>query len=576
MITIDLSLLEHIKSVYPNKAEDIYDHIYWIRQYNRFIQVPTPIKDTHVHYEICCNSVELHFEGEDWDEKYKRLIDFLMTKTESQLLLEWEVWNCGYRCYCTTGINTHAQLYEILAFFIKTFDMLIEQFYESTAAFSSITLEEKDILQRQKDVVELYNLSLKEILELPLSIPDYQRIYCWEEKNVKCLLTDLFEHTGIKSRNQYRLGTVILHHNRDRYDIIDGQQRLVTLSLLMHELEVTPKLLHEKITSKESHSYIAYNKYLISQFCRKFLFDKAKRATELLEHVDFSVLVLQNASIDLAYTFFSNTNSRGVTLTDYDLLKAHHLRFIPSALEQQSTRAAATWNKMIEEGRSRIDNQEKPEYVEILDTYIYHLRKWMRKKDIEDSQEYRIKNEYEAAPVIAEIAPFGEKFYFNESIQGGTHFFFFVEQHLQHFKYFAQTEEYKVLHSHMDGESHCLYRNVIEALLYAYYLKFNKFCLTDALVVIMRIILQHRYTNAKARKNSITKYVAQSEIILMLDQATSPTFFLAETNNITKELTFPLQQDMKPIGKRMRNIASTISKNLDKYMVIESFKKINV
>lgn len=344
----------------------------------------------------------------------------------------------------------------------------------------------------------------------------------------------------------------------------------------MHELGVTSRLLYERFASKESQAYIAYNKYLIRQFCHKFLFDNAKRATELLEHVDFSVLVLQNASIDLAYTFFSNTNSRGVSLTDYDLLKAHHLRFIPSTLEQQSTRAAATWNKMIEEGRSRIDNQERPEYVKMLDTYIYHLRKWMRKKEIDDSEEYRIKNEYEAAPVIAEIPPFGERFYFNEPIQGGTHFFSFVEQHLQRYKYFAQTKEYKALHSHMDGESHGLYRNAIEALLYAYNLKFGEFCLADALVVIMRIVLQHRYTNAKAKKSSITKYVAQSEIILMLDQATSPTFFLAETNNMTKELTFPFRQDMKPIGTRMRNIASKISKHLDKNIVIESFKKINV
>ena len=82
------------------------------------------------------------------------------------------------------------------------------------------------------DKVELFTWDLEKILGLKLQIPDYQRIYCWLEKNVLQLLEDI---QSIKE--EYRLGTIILQKKEDNnsfvYDIIDGQQRLVTLSLIL-------------------------------------------------------------------------------------------------------------------------------------------------------------------------------------------------------------------------------------------------------------------------------------------------------------------------------------------------------
>ena len=77
--------------------------------------------------------------------------------------------------------------------------------------------------------------SINELLSNNLNIPDYQRIYCWEEKQVMCLLSDLIYHKELHEikRSFYRLGTIILHYHDGVYDIIDGQQRLVTLSLLL-------------------------------------------------------------------------------------------------------------------------------------------------------------------------------------------------------------------------------------------------------------------------------------------------------------------------------------------------------
>ncbi len=69
---------------------------------------------------------------------------------------------------------------------------------------------------------------------------------------------------------------------------------------------------------------------------------------------------------------------------------------------------------MIEDGRGEDVRNGIPDYVRTLDTYIYRLRKWMRKKECDDSTDnYRIKREYEAAPVVTKFLPFGERFYFN-------------------------------------------------------------------------------------------------------------------------------------------------------------------
>lgn len=578
---IDYGLYNEVAKRYPDKAEGMkgHDNIYRIWECNRYFQIPTPIKDTHVHYEVCPDKFALHFEGEDYEEKYLPLIEYLMAETESIPNIDWRGFGAGYWCcHTTVKIDNAEQMLQTLDWFMKIFDPLIEAFNQQPSSSQPVELDVKDTLgtKGNEEVVEMYQCPLIQLLELPLAIPDYQRIYCWEEKNVKCLLEDLTEHVESNSACPYRLGTVILHSNGGHYDIIDGQQRLVTLSLLMNELGVIPSLLKEKFTSKEAREYIGYNKFLIKNYCAKHIRNRARFAQALKEKVDFNVLVLQNASIDLAYTFFSNTNSRGVALTDYDLLKAHHLRFIPSAFEKQSLQAASAWNKMIEDGRLQLENDEVPDYVETLDTFIYHLRKWMRKKTVDESVQYRIKSEYEAASVIAEIPPFGEKFYFYEPIQGGTHFFSYVDQHIRQYRHFTESNEYKTLCSEMDGGSHLWYRRIIAAMLFGYYLKFGEYCLADALVVIMRIVLQHRYEIGKANKNSIENGAAGSEIIQMIDQATSPTFFLAEAFNKAKELPYKPRKEFTPIQKRMRLIANNISKKLEGAIIIESFKKINV
>ena len=520
-------------------------------QTSRYIQIFLEGYDKDLHYEYRIDGnwngrVELHFEG-SWEEKYGVLIDRLMNNTQNCDDLLWSEWDWGYRCQHTRNIDNIETLFQTMSYMMEVFTKLIRHLSLEIPTFEERIIKCVNSLPKPSDIVELYEIRLEKVISLPLSIPNYQRIYCWEEDNVKCLLDDVFEHVSNTIATPYRLGTIILHSHDGKYDIIDGQQRLVTLTLLLSELGIKTCLLEERFSSKQSMEYVAYNKFLIHEYVQRHL-NVHENVDKVLSLLEFSVLVLQNTSIDLAYTFFSNQNSRGVPLTDYDLLKAHHLRYIPTTYELQSKHAAEVWNKMIEAGRDGSDITSVPDYVRTLDTYIYRLRKWMRKTACKDGNDnYRVKKEYEAAPIVEEIPPFGETFYYNEPIQGGTHFFSYVEQHIGKYHQFVKTEEYHALHSCLEGGSHQWYRDVIESLLFGYFLKFGTYYIADALVVIMRIILQHRYDTGRAKKSSIVQYAGETEITLMINQATSPTFFLAEARNRTKDMSYPPRQKMSPI-----------------------------
>lgn len=127
----------------------------------------------------------------------------------------------------------------------------------------------------------------------------------------------------------------------------------------------------------------------------------------------------------------------------------------------------------------------------------------------------------------------------------------------------------------MSRGSHRWYRDVIESHLFGYYLKFGTCYLAEALVVIMRIILQHRYLNRRVRKAAIVQYAGDTELIMIIDQATSPTFFLGEARRAVKELAYPSRKSMTPIMRKMKGIAGTISIEMEQNLVVESFKNLN-
>ena len=66
-----------------------------------------------------------------------------------------------------------------------------------------------------------------------LRIPSYQRPYKWNRKHVRNLFYDLRD---AMEKQEYQVGSVILHENDGHLDIVDGQQRLLSISLFLYAL----------------------------------------------------------------------------------------------------------------------------------------------------------------------------------------------------------------------------------------------------------------------------------------------------------------------------------------------------
>lgn len=67
-------------------------------------------------------------------------------------------------------------------------------------------------------------------------VPDYQREYVWEaDKHIYQFLLDLEEEFEARSQEQqsYFLGSIIIVENNNKYDVVDGQQRLTTIVIML-------------------------------------------------------------------------------------------------------------------------------------------------------------------------------------------------------------------------------------------------------------------------------------------------------------------------------------------------------
>lgn len=227
-------------------------------------------------------------------------------------------------------------------------------------------------------------ISLKELYQQALSIPDYQRPYKWTEKHVRTLFDDLdYFVAGITGKNRdddrykYRLGTIVIHkptliirtknHNDCnqhhlrmivqhklpdvKKNIVDGQQRTLTFYLIWHALQarksqlnrlILPEFSLEIPACRMSQENLRRNYDVVEK-----LIDKP-RSKSLEEYIDILLtkcefVIVELSKLSEAFQFFDSQNSRGLDLHPHDLLKAYHLReFDPSEAELK-TKAVQQW-----------------------------------------------------------------------------------------------------------------------------------------------------------------------------------------------------------------------------------------
>lgn len=237
-------------------------------------------------------------------------------------------------------------------------------------------------------------LKIDDVLELNLRIPDYQRPYKWTIKHVQQLLDDLLTHF----RNQeqvYRIGTVVIHKDGKNFDIVDGQQRLITLSLLLYYLNNKKKLkekslLDETITHTHSKNNIIDNYNFIENYS---ISDKDEFKTYLLEICEMVYVELDD--LDEAFQFFDSQNSRGKPLESYDLLKAYHLREMKDKPKEIVHHCVERWEKSTLS--QEINNLDK-----IINYILFRLRRW----HYQESGEVFTSDELETFKGVSESATY--------------------------------------------------------------------------------------------------------------------------------------------------------------------------
>lgn len=241
--------------------------------------------------------------------------------------------------------------------------------------------------------------SIRELLKgVRYSIDYYQRAYMWQREQIEALINDLcirflddyepaHERKKVMDYGHYFLGSIIISQKDGANYIVDGQQRLTSLTLLLIALRTLqaktkpskPVNIDELIFS-EVYGEKAFNLDVPERTpCMEKLFEdltvdvtnESESIQNLVErYADIESLIpddLRGAALpyfldwltgnvhlveitafsdDDAYTIFETMNDRGLDLTADEMLKG----FLLSNITDSSARtlAHATWTKQIE------------------------------------------------------------------------------------------------------------------------------------------------------------------------------------------------------------------------------------
>lgn len=91
--------------------------------------------------------------------------------------------------------------------------------------------------------------SIKELLELKFFIPSYQRGYRWDKQQIEDLLEDILEFSNLGGKQNgefYCLQPIIVKEDKEnnKYQLIDGQQRLTTIYIILSYFDEVAKMLY--------------------------------------------------------------------------------------------------------------------------------------------------------------------------------------------------------------------------------------------------------------------------------------------------------------------------------------------
>lgn len=244
-----------------------------------------------------------------------------------------------------------------------------------------------DLLLRNRISKRSDGQALENVL---LDIPVYQRPYKWSARNAIQLLDDILQARS-DNKEVYRVGTLILHKDKDekgveRYNIVDGQQRTITFSLLLYALyELEDEsgrkeigfLKQEVLSDQFSRRNIPNN---LNAFRRRVSKGRGENIdrNEDHEHIrdmrflrefietQCELIVVITDELSEAFQFFDSQNARGKALYPHDLLKAYHLREMSDMKADEVEDIVKQWEKI-----------PQSQLNEFFGEYIYRVKEWI-------------------------------------------------------------------------------------------------------------------------------------------------------------------------------------------------------
>ena len=388
-ILIDQYLHQEVKDYirdrfgYKKKVTSYFRKGSW--QTSRYIQVSTCLKDSDIHYEYYNGEVQLHFEGKYAECGFKDFKDFLVECTSNNPDLKWKRWQGRNKgtCVLARNIDSIDDLFQAFSDMINIFDHSIEEFANKHEDLFSSQHKTEPFIDRSYTLHEdisgqLPQVEICSVDSLPFNdfvIPPYQRPYKWTAKNVNQLISDIL---AFKERKQYRLGTLVLHND----EIVDGQQRIITLALLIRimynalkdeKVKASYSDIDKKINAFSNSDKVSFsNRYTLHNVIENIHTIESRKADFDQQLFDFLLtkcefVVVRLNSISEAFQFFDSQNARGKDLAAHDLLKAYHLREI-SALSQEDSNNIDAW-------------QNKPtSFLREVFLTLFRAKRWSRGK----------------------------------------------------------------------------------------------------------------------------------------------------------------------------------------------------
>lgn len=283
-----------------------------------------------------------------------------------------------------------------------------------------------------------------------LIVPKYQRDFAWEEKHVTDLLDDI--HTAIRNNeSEYFIGSIVIKQNKDnRSEVVDGQQRLATITILIqvissifekngenkrafqiandyllsHDLrteEEEPHLIlnqndqdffvenilkNEKIENvnslRSSHQRLYDTKIIIRKRLEN-IFSSSNNDLDILvdwiEYISTNVRVIWVEVPDYsnAFTIFETLNDRGLDLAISDLLKNYLFHKSGKSIEKAQNK----WISMVSVLEAMEDDSAIVPYIK----YLWaSLQGNVREKDLYNQIKDNIKTKSSAMEFADQLA----------------------------------------------------------------------------------------------------------------------------------------------------------------------------